>query len=214
MLSITCCPVIKIFSITTLILLAVLGMYIAEIVKGIDKSKVLLQIKAQVLLDLGANYSPNIKDGQVWRLISAQFLHINFIHLVGNVLTIIIFVSRVEYTFNAFRTLFIYILSGIGGNIFSCLTNPSDNVVKAGASTCLYGIIGAIIGYIIINWTGLNVIGRLLKCQLVFIAIMIIMFIFVLTPYSDNIDYMGHLGGFLTGLTASAIHSTIRNGKR
>lgn len=95
MLRITCCPVIKIFSITTLILLAVLGMYIAEIVKGIDKSKELLQIKAQVLLDLGANYSPYIKDGQVWRLISAQFLHINFIHLVGNVLTIIIFVSRV-----------------------------------------------------------------------------------------------------------------------
>jgi membrane associated rhomboid family serine protease len=40
------------------------------------------------------------------------------------------------------------------------------------------------------------------------------MFIFVLTPYSDNIDYMGHLGGFITGLTICAIHDTIRNGKR
>jgi membrane associated rhomboid family serine protease len=106
------------------------------------------------------------------------------------------------------------LISGIGGNIFSCLTNGSDNVVKAGASTCLYGIIGTIIGYIVLNWKGLDAVGRLLKCQLVFVGIMIIMFIFVLTPYSDNIDYMGHLGGFITGLTICAIHDTIRNGKR
>lgn len=37
MLRITCCPVIKLFSITLLILIAVLGMYIASIVMGIDK---------------------------------------------------------------------------------------------------------------------------------------------------------------------------------
>lgn len=134
--------------------------------------------------------------------------------MVGNLLTILIFVSRVEYTFGWWKTFFIYIISGIGGNIFSILVNPSDTIVKAGASTSLYGIIGTIFGYIIINWRGLDIIGRLLKCQLVFVAIMIVMFIFVLTPYSDNIDYMGHLGGFLTGLTICAIHSTIRNDKR
>jgi rhomboid protease GluP len=126
-------------------------------------------------------------------------------------LTILIFLSRVEYTFGWWKSLIIYIISGIGGNIFSCLINPSTTVVKAGASTCLFGIIGAIMGYIILNWTGLRVIGRLLKGQLVFIAIIIILFIFALTPYNDNIDYMGHIGGFLTGLTICAIHSTIRN---
>ena len=145
---------------------------------------------------------------------SAQYLHINFIHFFGNVLTILIFVSRVEYTFGWWKTLIIFVISGIGGNIFTCLTNPSDSIVKAGASTSLYGIIGAIIGYVILNWKGLDVVGRLLKCQLVFVAVIIVLFIFVLTPYSDNIDYMGHLGGFLTGLTLSAIHSTIRHEKR
>ncbi len=145
---------------------------------------------------------------------SAQYLHINFIHFFGNVLTILIFVSRVEYTFGWWKTLIIFVISGIGGNIFTCLTNPSDSIVKAGASTSLYGIIGAIIGYVILNWKGLDIVGRLLKCQLVFVAVIIVLFIFVLTPYSDNIDYMGHLGGFLTGLTLCAIHSTIRNEKR
>ena len=63
MVRITCCPVIRLFSVTLLILLAVIGMYIAEIVKGIDRERELLQIKAQVLLDLGAIYSPYVKDG-------------------------------------------------------------------------------------------------------------------------------------------------------
>lgn len=37
MLRITCCPVITLFSITVLILLAVFGMYITCIAMGIDK---------------------------------------------------------------------------------------------------------------------------------------------------------------------------------
>jgi membrane associated rhomboid family serine protease len=185
-------------------------MFIVECIKGINKSGDLLEIQGQVLYDLGANFSPEVKKGQVYRLLAAQFLHITFIHLFGNALTLIIFVSRVEYTFGWLRTLIIFIISGIGGNIFSDLTNPSDSIVKAGASTCLFGIIGCIFGYIIINWKGLDVVGRLMKCQLVFISIIIILFIFVLTPYSSNVDYMGHLGGFLTGLSLTSIHSTIR----
>lgn len=39
-----------------------------------------------------------------------------------------------------------------------------------------------------------------------FISLIIILFIFVLTPYGGNIDYLGHLGGFLIGVTLCAIH--------
>lgn len=166
------------------------------------------------MLKLGANYSPKVKSGEVWRLIAAQFLHINFLHLFGNSITLLIFVSRVEYTFGWWKTLIIYIISGIGGNIFSCLINPSTVVIRAGASTCLFGIIGAILGYVFLNWKGFDVIGILLKWQLIFISFMIVLFIFVLTPYADNIDYWGHLGGFLTGVTLCAIHKTIRNQRR
>jgi len=58
-----CCPVIKLLSITMLILVAVLAMYITSIVKGINKEASLLQIKNLVLFDLGANFSPSVKDG-------------------------------------------------------------------------------------------------------------------------------------------------------
>jgi membrane associated rhomboid family serine protease len=111
------------------------------------------------------------------------------------------------------KTLIIYLVSGIGGNIFSSLVNPSG--VKAGASTALFGVIGIILGYVIINWNGLDLIGSQMKCQVWCTAVMIIIFIFIFTP-SDNgtIDYFGHLGGFMTGLWLAGIHETIVNTKR
>jgi rhomboid protease GluP len=101
------------------------------------------------------------------------------------------------------RTAIIYILSGIGGNIFSALIDSQD--VKAGASTSLYGIIGVIIGYMILNWSGLNLVGPVLKCQLVCTSLMIISFIFFFSVIGTaNVDTMGHLGGFLTGIWLSS----------
>jgi rhomboid protease GluP len=132
-------------------------------------------------------------------------------HLVGNFFTTFIFVSRVEYTFGPLRTLIIYLLSGIGGNIFSDLINPSNMIVKAGASTSLFGIIGTILGYLILNWKGLDVIGKMLKCQLIFLSLIIILFILILTLFNRNIDTYGHIGGFIIGLFICAIQPTIIN---
>jgi membrane associated rhomboid family serine protease len=103
----------------------------------------------------------------------------------------------------------IYLLSGIGGNIFSLACNTTITP-RVGASTALYGIIGLILGYIIINWNGFDLVGFQMKCQICCSGFMIIIFIFIWTPSTyDGIDYLGHLGGFLTGLWCTAIHNTI-----
>lgn len=139
-------------------------------------------------------------------MLAAEFLHVHFMHLVGNFITTLIFVTRVEYSFGWLKTIAIYLISGIGGNIFSDLINPSETIIKVGASTSLFGIIGVILAYVIINWKGLDVIGRILKCQIIFISAIVILFILILTPYNSNIDYMGHLGGFITGFLMIGIH--------
>jgi len=43
----------------------------------------------------------------------------------------------------------IYIVAGIGGNMFSALCANGDAV---GASTSLFGLIGCVIAMIIVNW--------------------------------------------------------------
>jgi len=166
------------------------------------------------LIDNGANYQPYVLTGQVYRLLSAIFMHIYFMHIFGNVITTFMFLSRIEYTYGTVRTFFAYLIAGICGNIFSLLCSPSG--VKAGASTSLFGIIGIIIGYIIINWNGLDLIGQSMKCQIWCTALLIIVFIFIFTPSSSSsgIDYYGHLGGFLAGVWLSAIKESIINERR
>jgi membrane associated rhomboid family serine protease len=111
------------------------------------------------------------------------------------------------------KTLIIYIFSGIGGNIFSILIAPGS--IKVGASTSLYGLIGVIIGYVFINWNGLIVIGTVLRCQLICITIFLIFFVILFSSSNtQNVDFFGHLGGFLTGLWISAIHDPIQSTKR
>lgn len=157
---------------------------------------------------MGANVPIEIRRGGVWRLITAAVLHINFMHFFGNFASTIILLSRFEYTFGTLRCTIIYILTAIGGNIFSALCNP--DTIKAGASTCLYGLLGVMIGYILINWTGLSVIGPFFKCQLACICFMLVAFTMLFTSVgANNIDYFGHLGGFLSGLWLSGINQTI-----
>ncbi len=80
----------------------------------------------------------------------------------------------------------------------------------------MYGLLGILIAYLIINWDGLNLIGPVMKCQLVCIVIMLFIFILVFSSVSgfERIDYFGHLGGFLTGLWICCIHDTIVQNNR
>ncbi len=72
-----------------------------------------------------------------------------------------------------------------------------------------------IIGYVIINWNGLDLVGKMMKCQIFCTTVMIIVFILIFTSASSsNIDYYGHLGGFMCGLGISSIHQSIIDSKR
>jgi rhomboid protease GluP len=210
MLKDLCCPAFKCFSFTTIVLIVTLVMYVVELSMGLNKAGSFLEVQTSTLLQLGANYAPYIRQGQVYRLIAPIFLHINFLHFFGNMLAIFMFVTRIEHSFGLVRTFLIYMLSGIGGNIFSALIDSTD--VKAGASTSLYGMIGVIIGYMIINWSGLDIVGPIMKYQLCCTSVMIIMFIFFFSVLgTGNVDVFGHLGGLMTGLFLSSINETIKN---
>jgi membrane associated rhomboid family serine protease len=81
--------------------------------------------------------------------------------------------------------------------------------VNVGASTALYGMIGLLIGYFILNWRGLNFLPITMRIKLVMMLLLIIALAIVFTLGQENISYMGHLGGFLAGIWLSALPPTI-----
>ena len=78
---------------------------------------------------------------QIWRFLTAIFLHGSLIHLVYNIFALVLFGSIVERLAGGKKFLIIFFASGIFANIVSSWFYPSS----LGASGAIFGIIGAIV---------------------------------------------------------------------
>jgi rhomboid protease GluP len=114
-----------------------------------------------------------------------------------------------------------FMLCGIGGNIFSLAVDSKDDfegTLKAGASGAIYGLLGMVLGYLLINWKGLEMVGETLRCNILcsflFMLIIVLMFSAGSSSTAPDIDHLGHLGGFLTGIWMSAIGTPLLDGSR
>lgn len=114
-LKIVWCPYIKIFSPSTIFVVAIWVLYIICCTQGIDTSKGILTINVQVLIDFGAIKSDLVQQGEVWRLITAAFLHIDLLHITMNTLSILFFVTRLEKVYNPLYISVMMVVSAIAG---------------------------------------------------------------------------------------------------
>ncbi len=144
----------------------------------------------EVLLAFGAMFGPRIADGEYWRLFTAMFLHVGFIHLAFNVFGLWIFGRIVEGVFGPLRFALIYVLAGLCGGVVSYLLNPV--AIAAGASGAVFGIIGALAAYFAAQR---HVLGQMAQQNLYGLLVLgAVNLIFgLLTPGIDN---WAHLGGF------------------
>ena len=143
-----------------------------------------------VLLAFGAMFGPRIADGEYWRLLTAMFLHVGFIHLAFNVFGLWVFGRIVEGVFGPLRFALIYVLAGLCGSVVSYLLNPVT--IAAGASGAVFGIIGALAAYFAAQR---HVLGQMAQQNLYGLLVLgAVNLIFgLLTPGIDN---WAHLGGF------------------
>ena len=101
--------------------------------------------RVKTLFQFGAMYGPIIRlfPEQMWRLFSAIFVHIGWEHFIVNMLSLYFLGRQVEEIFGSKQFFFLYLLSGMMGNLFVFAFTPK--VLAAGASTSLYGLFAAII---------------------------------------------------------------------
>jgi rhomboid protease GluP len=154
------------------------------------------------LVSWGAMVRPYILQGhQFWRFFTPMFLHIGWMHIILNMITLYYVGSQIEAIYGHWRYLGIYLLSGIAGNVFSF--GIGDSIISAGASTSIFGLFGAVL--ILGRYYKNNpAVSYLVKNYTMFIVVNLFFNIF-----SSSVDIMGHIGGLLGGLlSATALIGT------
>ena len=194
------------FWVTPALVAANVAYFAIALVHGVSP----IQPGPQQLLELGANFGPLTFTGQWWRLASAAFVHIGFVHLAFNLWCLWSLGNVAERMFGNFTFLWIYLLSGIGGSLASLLWHPS--IVSAGASGAIFGTAGALasmlyFGHILVP----RQVVRQLLSSLVFFVGFNLLFGFLL----QGIDNAGHIGGLVVGLgLGAALHRSLPSGRR
>jgi len=151
-----------------------------------------------VLLRFGAMFGPLIATGEYWRFFTAMFLHAGLIHLFFNCFGLYIFGRLVEGVYGHVRFTAIYLLAGLAGGVLSYMFNRT--AIAVGASGAIFGILGALAAYFVVNRDTLGDMGRRNLTGLAAIAA-INLGIGLVIPNIDNWAHFGGLaGGFVIGL--------------
>ncbi|MFA4661762.1 rhomboid family intramembrane serine protease [Pyrococcus kukulkanii] len=158
-----------------LILITIVFAY--EVVIGFNKA--ILQLAQINLLVLYR--------GEWWRLITAIFIHMGFIHFALNAFWLFYLGIDLEGVIGTKRFLIVFFISALFGNVLSLFTLPLD-VASGGASGGLFGIVGA----------SLAIEGVLRRNMSK--ALMNALFLFLINSIFPGVNIIAHFGGLAAGL--------------
>lgn len=125
---------------------------------------------------------------ELWRLITAMFLHGDILHIFSNMFGLLLFGAFLETYFSKRSYLLLYFISGLIGNTFSLMLLPLDTI-SLGASGCVFGLIGAAVIIIIMHKDK----------SLLFLGVVYVL-LFIISSFSPGINYFAHIFGLLGGL--------------
>ena len=160
------------------------------------KSRNIIDIDIYTLIEMGAKFNELINYGELYRFITAAFLHGSLIHIFFNMSALNIIGKEVELVYGGKKLLIIYLLSALGGNIFSYIFNSRG--ISVGASGAIFGLLGAMLVFGIKERH--NIGKRYVKNIIQTIGLNAIIGIAI-----PNIDNFAHLGGLAIGALVSTV---------
>lgn len=149
----------------------------------------------------GAMYRELItQEQEYYRIITCLFLHFGITHLLNNMVMLGAVGWNLEMEIGKIRFLLIYFGSGILGNILSLWHDiqTDTNVVSAGASGAIFGLMGALLYVVIANRGRL---GRLSGRGMLTMVALSLYFGFT----SSGVDNLAHVGGLVCGFIMAAV---------
>lgn len=187
---------------------------------GIDVTRVLVVINVAIYVITGLNagnpfspdpnasiyhrfalVSPDIANGEYYRLVSSMFLHYNLWHIGFNMWALVVIGTPLEQMLGRLRYVVLYFLAGLGGSVLS-MAFGQVGVPSAGASGAIFGLFGAF--YVITRRRGLE------TGPIVFLIAINLVFSFTFA----NIDWRGHVGGLIVGAAVAFAFAAAPSGPR
>jgi membrane associated rhomboid family serine protease len=139
------------------------------------------------------------------RMVTSGFLHVNWMHLIFNMVALYFFSGSLELYLGPLRFLIIYFLSLIGGDLLSLFIHRHDgDYDSVGASAGVTGVIFAAIALFPGMGIGLFFIPLSIPGWL-FGLVYVLYSIYGIRSRKNNIGHDAHLGGALVGLTVAII---------
>ena len=169
--------------ITTIFILINLLFFIASFVLG-----------QNFIVGVFGNQASLVKSGEFYRLITAAFVHINFVHFLFNMYALYIIGPQLENFFGKKRYALVYLISAVVGNLLSIAFN--DTAFSIGASGAIFGLLGALLYF---GYHYRIYLDSVIKSQIIPLII-INLFLGLLLK---NIDSFGHIGGLVGGILAA-----------
>jgi membrane associated rhomboid family serine protease len=142
-----------------------------------------------VLYLLGGKWYPAIRAGQIWRLVTAGYLHAGLLHLGFNMYALMILGPLIETAIGWRKFLVVYFTTGIAALVASSLFLPLS--FSMGASGSLFGLLGFAI---VFAWKRGGGGGRQVSQQLTSWLIL-----GVVMSFLPHIDLAAHFGGLVSG---------------
>ena len=173
---------------------------------------VLSSLFLPVLYSKGAMYTAAvISEGEIYRILSAIFLHANVNHLFNNMIMLLLVGAIIENYVGHGLFAVIYILAGILGNLLSMSYEIKNDLtwVSVGASGAVMGLVGYLVVWIVINR------DRLIKDKSMLIRLLLLL-LFVIDAcfFQEGANTVAHLGGFITGFVFGVINIIIFNNRK
>ncbi len=154
-------------------------------------------VDIRVLYLLGMKSNADILNGEVWRLLTAMFLHIGPTHLISNLIGLFMLGPILEGHLGHWRFAAIYLIGGLFGSVASYAFSPA---LSAGASGAVFALLGATVFYFFRFRENFGARGREILQSMLVVLVMNL----VLGGTVANVDNWGHIGGLLGGLLVVA----------
>ena len=152
-------------------------------------------------LEFNLGLQPSSFAQHPWTLFTSMFLHIEFFHILSNMLVLFFFGRIVYKLMGGWRFVVVYLVGGLVGNLVFVWIGPAGSVAF-GASGAVYAIAGALV----VLMPNMKVALWGIIPMPLWIFAVIFLGILSVPPFAGpNIAWQAHLGGLVAGLIAGLI---------